>query len=75
MNLLLTLTLTLLYCVLTPFIMVGIDHDFLPSIVEGHLHDELIWMHIPSGINVQLAINVLGSFVEPFIGIILLKLS
>ena len=61
MNLFLTLTL-FLYCVLTPFNMAGLDQGRELIVVEGHLQDDLVWMCIPNGINIQLAINILGKY-------------
>ena len=61
MNLFLTLTL-FLYCVLTPFNMAGLDQGRQLIVVEGHLQDDLVWMCIPDGINIHLAINILGKY-------------
>ena len=61
MNLFLTLTL-FLYCVLTPFNMAGLDQGRELIVVEGHLQDDLVWMCIPDGINIHLAINILGKY-------------
>ena len=59
MNLFLTL---FLYCVITPFNMAGLDQGRELIVVEGHLQDDLIWMCIPNGINIQLAISILGKY-------------
>ena len=42
--------------------MAGLDQGRQLIVVEGHLQDDLVWMCIPDGINIHLAINILGKY-------------
>ena len=66
MNLTSLFTLTFLYCVpiqtQAPFIMAGFAHREDPLDVFNHLQHNLIWLSMPSGLTMDLAINILGKY-------------
>ena len=62
LNLFLTLTFISLVCVPSSFNMAGIDKGKMLSVMELHCKDCLVLMTIPDGMNMELALTILGKY-------------